>query len=159
MAKIICVVAIVLCLAYKSDIVSGSKAVVYGQSPFHASLRYSGGEHFCSGAIINQNWIITAADCVATTVSVEDIRIVVGTTHLNESNRIYTVEKVVVHDAYHGDFRKHKYNVALIKTEDDIETNDFLRIYSVPVDNRWIYGGQLATVIGYNGKTVKKTST
>lgn len=46
-----------------SRIINGSNAT-RGQFPYQASLRRLNGQSFCGGAILNIQWIITAAQCV-----------------------------------------------------------------------------------------------
>lgn len=60
----------------------GGAGVTLGQVPSMASLRSLTNFHFCGGSILNNRWILTAAQCTAGRVG-NSINIVVGTVTLN----------------------------------------------------------------------------
>lgn len=47
-----------------SDRIVNGKNAARGQFPYQVSLRLADGSHFCSGAILNTRWVITAGLCV-----------------------------------------------------------------------------------------------
>lgn len=145
MARIVCLIAVALCIAVNGENVGQSKAAGIGQFPYHASLR-ADGKHFCSGAVVSDNWVVTARSCVADR-NAEDIKIFVGSIEKNASGYAQAVEKIVVHELYNADVNKHKYDIALVKTDDVILFYDDLPL--VPVNRRWIRGQEFARVIGY----------
>ena len=75
-ASILCAALLAVALA-KNDPNCGTKGplltrpgIVNGQNarphefPWMVSLQYLSGFHFCGGAIINKQWVVTAAHCV-----------------------------------------------------------------------------------------------
>merc|ERR1712198_106697 len=80
-------------------IVNGEDAQV-GAWPWQASLqRPFGGSHFCGGAVISDEWILTAAHCIGGT----RINVVVGQHDLDHEYgqpEVYSSDKIIVHADY-----------------------------------------------------------
>lgn len=105
--------------------------------------------HFCSGSIVNKNWILTATRCL-NHVNANDIEILVGTNQKNGHGFYYHAERFVIHEKYDSDFYHSGFDIALIKTKKPIELDDLTYVQSVPLDYTFVKVGKLTKVIGYN---------
>ncbi|KAG7197992.1 hypothetical protein KM043_016217 [Ampulex compressa] len=71
-----------------------------GERPFQISLQTQlDSRHFCGGSILNKNYVITAAHCVANKPS-SSIKVVAGTINLREGGSVHQIEQVIVHEEY-----------------------------------------------------------
>lgn len=77
-----------------SRIMNGHTAAP-GQFPYQVSLRYQN-SHFCGGAIIHPNWVVTAYHCVAGRTPALATA-VVGANHLLYDGTNVTVLEIVHH--------------------------------------------------------------
>ncbi|XP_063227573.1 trypsin-2-like isoform X2 [Bacillus rossius redtenbacheri] len=78
-------------------IIGGSNAKA-GQYPYQVSLK-SGGAHFCGGAIIALNRILTAGHCV-TQVHPNNIEVVAGILRSSDNTVVRSVSKIICHENY-----------------------------------------------------------
>lgn len=74
----------------------GGEATTIEQSPYQVSLQVAG-EHFCGGAIIAKNWVVTAGHCVHYEANEYQIR--TGATDVRKGS-LHRVEKVLRHEDY-----------------------------------------------------------
>ncbi|XP_061398880.1 chymotrypsin-2-like, partial [Musca vetustissima] len=85
-------------LSEKEGRVVGGVTAEEGLAPYQVSLQNFWG-HYCGGAIIDKQWILTAAHCVARK-EMEDILVMTGTQDLELPGVIYHVDEVHVHCNY-----------------------------------------------------------
>ncbi|KAK0160625.1 hypothetical protein PV328_008016 [Microctonus aethiopoides] len=97
-------------------IVGGSFASP-SEFPYQVSLRRRN-KHFCGGSILNHRWILTAAHCLRG-FNDSDIKVVAGTTKLDEGGDEYYSEQVIGHEDY--DSHLIRDDIGLIKVSKDIE--------------------------------------
>ncbi|XP_025986029.1 chymotrypsin-2 [Solenopsis invicta] len=84
---------------FNSKIVGGENAEA-GEIPYQISLQMKHSSfHFCGGAILNDNYVITAAHCIID-VRAEKIKVVAGTNDLNNPKSQHDVVKIIVHENY-----------------------------------------------------------
>lgn len=86
---------------------------------FTASISVNS-KHFCSGAILNKQWIITSADCVAELKDLKDVIVRYGShNRSHEHGKTQSIVETVVHP----DFQKKMLlnNMALLRTKEPIE--------------------------------------
>lgn len=106
------------------QVTNGQKADV-GQFPWHASLAIlyrdqdiTANATYCSGAILNEKWIIATADCVA---KARSIRVDVGSISIDKPGVSVYPDAFAVHPRYNKD--KFTNNVALLR----LPNNDLLK--------------------------------
>lgn len=88
--------------------------------------------HFCSGTIINANWILTAAICVGERANISRIVLVMGTVRMQDIGQRHRIERVIRHPQFTGrssDFLAH--NVALVKTTRPMQITTNPRVQAI----------------------------
>uniref|UniRef100_A0A453Z3W1 Peptidase S1 domain-containing protein n=1 Tax=Anopheles quadriannulatus TaxID=34691 RepID=A0A453Z3W1_ANOQN len=80
---------------WKGRIVGGTYARD-GDFPYQASFRTLDGMHICGGAVLNQQWVITAASCLFGR-STADTRVVVGAYRLSQGGFNLGLRRIVIH--------------------------------------------------------------
>ncbi|MEE6474795.1 hypothetical protein FKM82_010502 [Ascaphus truei] len=104
--------------------------VALGEFPWQVSLKL-GPNHFCSGTIVSDFWVMSSAQCLSsknTTLIME-----VGVINLSISGRVYSISKVVPHTEYNTETSDN--NIALLKTTDRITFNDLVQPACFPEDH------------------------
>lgn len=144
--------------------VSEPKLALTGQFPHHVSfrgVRQTGDavvfEHVCSGAILNERWTISSADCLIgyTNCVIETtLKVVVGSVDKYENSNTYDVNDLLFHDNFdfnHPD-KAINFNVALAKTTKPIQFGENIR--PIAVSHKYFAGGEVATISGWKERTV-----
>ncbi|XP_042898786.1 serine proteinase stubble isoform X2 [Parasteatoda tepidariorum] len=138
----------------KSKVVGGTHSS-FGEWPWQVSVRRSSffgfaSTHRCGGAILNANWIATAAHCVDDLLK-SQIRIRVGefdfsTVQEPAPFQERGIEKKVVHPRYN--FFTYEHDLALVKLESPLTLQPHVRPICLPdMDDTFI--GLNATVTGW----------
>lgn len=91
-----------------ASIVGGYESVP-GSRPYQISLQSSTYGHFCGGALISSDWVLTAAHCVSSNL---EIRVGVHTLSSNEGQTI-AVSQVIAHPGYNSSTMEN--DIALLK--------------------------------------------
>lgn len=96
-----------------------------GQFKYQVSVRNQNNEHLCSGTIINENWILTAAQCVQGANSkATNLIAVVGSHKINATNgQNHSIEMVVSHQGFNWTTREN--DIALIRTHTSMKLDYF----------------------------------
>lgn len=91
----------------------------------------SGHEYVCSGVVLNDQWVITAAHCIEKYTGSKEIKVYYGSHNQNDAQLISrNVEKIVIHSKYHQ--RLLINNVALVKVTPNIEFNATVQSIRLP---------------------------
>lgn len=111
---------------------SHNSTVVNFQSA--VSISYQS-HNICSGIILNKRWIITSANCVQKHhLSIVEWRISYGSANRNADERSnVAVEQIILHPKFNSISLVN--NVALIKTQHDIDFNDNVEPVKLPTAN------------------------
>ncbi|KAL5277218.1 hypothetical protein ACFFRR_002443 [Megaselia abdita] len=91
-----------------------------GAHPYQVSLQTVYNEHFCGGAILDENWVVTAAHCV-TGWNPAYIRVISGTNQYKNPGAVHHVESVKIHCNY--DRPMYHNDIALLKMKEPIQFN------------------------------------
>ncbi|KAF4528077.1 hypothetical protein B566_EDAN014610, partial [Ephemera danica] len=93
---------------------AGGKPANITDYPYQASLQYSFYGHVCGGAIISEEWILTAARCVSK-FPADKLTVVVGTTALdNKAATKLKVQEVKIHEEFENSYLP-DYDIAAIR--------------------------------------------
>lgn len=133
-------------LRLKSRIVGGNSAI-QSQFPYQASIRYrAGGEHFCGGAIINENYIISAVHCFTSCANAILIYGVIGITNIEDVG----IRIEFSHMEFHPDYRtmRTQYDIALLRTKTGLLFSESIQAIALPATNE-VEPGTVAVVTGW----------
>ncbi|XP_076380535.1 trypsin-7 [Megalopta genalis] len=128
----------------ESRIVGGQPAYI-DDHPYQVSLRYNN-RHVCGGAIISEEWVVTAAHCVQRAFA-PLISIKAGTSDLKEDGIVVDAEEIITHEMY--DPRDSDYDIALIRLKKPLVYGGRVRpILLAPVADHY-QAGTKAVVTGW----------
>lgn len=134
-------------LAIGPRIMGGEPAPI-GAFPWMASLELKvrrKDAHFCGGAFIAREWVITAAHCVNPS-SAGAIDVLGGTNTLDTGGMLYPVDRVIVHEKYSTETQD--YDVALLHLAKPY-TGATIRLLSAADGKRLLEPGRLAISAGW----------
>lgn len=122
---------------YAHSRIVGGQNVANESAPFIVSLQWATElrqSHFCAGAIIDHEWILTAAHCIQALPAESIIKIVAGRTNLHadeaESQQTRQVDTIIIHDEFRGGISAE--DVALIRVTEAFEWTDSVLPIELP---------------------------
>ncbi|CAH2252055.1 trypsin delta-like isoform X2 [Pararge aegeria] len=101
--------------------------------PYTVSIRLHG-KHWCGGAIVGQQWILTAAQCFDY-VSKEEVTVRMGSVFRDFGGRILSVIDIQRHPGYRTDQYYPEHNLALIKVNIQILPSSRVQAVSLALNN------------------------
>ncbi|XP_073831794.1 trypsin-like [Musca autumnalis] len=105
-------------------------------------------QHFCSGTILNSQWILTAAHCFTFFTSPKDIVVQYGSNELKPHYPSHkNVERIVKHEGYNPTVTIH--DIALLKLESPLPFYIALGHVNLPKDTQTQYENKDVTLIGW----------
>ncbi|XP_076302964.1 trypsin-7-like [Lasioglossum baleicum] len=129
----------------ESRIVGGQPASI-DDHPYQVSLRFRN-RHVCGGAVISEEWIVTAAHCVQSPF-VRFFSIKAGTSELGDDNAtVVAATEIISHEKYDRSIAD--YDIALIRLEKPLVYSSRVRpILLAPVADHYAAGSK-AMVTGW----------
>lgn len=135
----------------KPRIIGGGDVKPY-QFAYQVSLRHvPHNTHFCSGVIVNNDWILTTARCVVG-LHKTDVHIWYGSRRLSGPAKVTKVSQIIFHPAYHSKYMEN--DMALMKTESKIEFDGKL-VGPVVMPGHFTKGIESFIVSGWGVKNVR----
>uniref|UniRef100_A0A336KAP2 CSON005566 protein n=1 Tax=Culicoides sonorensis TaxID=179676 RepID=A0A336KAP2_CULSO len=107
-----------------------------GQFPYQVSFRNHVNKHICGGSILNSKWILTAASSLDESQP-ENIKIVVGSTLLDEGGIEYKLKQIRLHPEFDNVTLEN--DIALVETINEIEFGEFVQPIKL-VDQKELFG-------------------
>lgn len=132
-----------------SDRIEGGKEAVPGSWPWHVQLNKRSGHHLCSGALIDDHHVLTAAKCLWKLKNVRDLTVLAGAHSrdtVEEGQRSADIEEACVYKGYQG---KHENNIAILKLKTPFKRSDTIQPICLPESNAPVVGGWNVYGTGY----------
>lgn len=102
-----------------AEYIVGGRTAKRGQFPFMVSLRTAANSHFCGGAIISNNWVLSAAHCMQNDTSrPRNVFAWVGA-HSRRDGVRHAVNAIINHPQYHTEL--HFNDICVIRTSQPIQ--------------------------------------
>ena len=146
-----------------------------GEFPFYTSLFSKEGHLFCGGALISEEWIVTAAHCMDGIKDPTTIEVVIGLDHLNKELKALhysKVDKAIPHERYDetvmdeyysggfSSFVKQYYDIALLHLQDRAVGIPMLSLFD-PKDGPYLEdlgARSKTTIMGFGFTTISNSS-
>ncbi|KAK2705177.1 hypothetical protein QYM36_017281 [Artemia franciscana] len=142
----------------KLRIVNGTPASP-GDWPWQVMLRYGIKNDFgCGGALINHNWVLTAAHCVYNHGLTGPITVELGAYYRNpkisQNTFLTNAEKIILHEDYNAHTIDN--DIALLKLSSPVTYTASIRPICLPINNDiWAYKNIQGTVTGWGALSEK----
>ncbi|XP_016838732.1 trypsin-7 [Nasonia vitripennis] len=115
------------------------------QHPYQVSLRYKG-RHKCGGAIIAEDWVITAAHCLKSS-NPSHLSIKAGSSTLGGRGQVVDVHHVIRHEDYSR--RESDYDIALLQLESPLALGSKIQPIELAEAADYYSTGSKASVTGW----------
>ncbi|CAG9827545.1 unnamed protein product [Diabrotica balteata] len=89
--------------------------------------------HFCGGALVDEETVITAAHCLNDVSG--RITIVAGTADLTQEGTSVKVQSILIHENYNPDVSLFDYDIAILKLSEKITFSDKIQPINLPVED------------------------
>lgn len=132
----------------------GGKNASDGQFPHQVSIRdVSTISHFCAGAIISDNFVLTTANCMQGLHSIpSNVYLTVGSVVFSHHHGTrYNVSRIINHPEYNWQIIRD--DISLIRTTEKIVFTNFVKAIAMPTGN--IPDHSAATISGWGRHAVR----
>lgn len=132
-----------------SDRIEGGTEAVPGSWPWHVQLNTRSGHHLCSGALVDDQHVVTAARCFRKLNDVASLVVLAGAHSRDavaEGERSADVEEACVHKSYDG---SHMNNIAVLKLKTPLKRSDTIQPICMPESSAPVVGGWNVYGTGY----------
>jgi len=133
-----------------SRIVGGVDAN-HGDWPWQAMLQYaSTGRQFCGGALIDPQWVVTAAHCVKGK-SASSLKVRMGAhkrTTTVGTEQDFTVNKIIIHSSYQSP-KTYSNDIALLKLDKPAVYDKYIHPVCLPQLNNHVAVGKSCWITGW----------
>uniref|UniRef100_A0A668UWK0 Peptidase S1 domain-containing protein n=1 Tax=Oreochromis aureus TaxID=47969 RepID=A0A668UWK0_OREAU len=122
----------------------GGQAAPVGSWPWQVSLQ-SSGSHFCGGSLINSQWVLTAAHCFQTGLTVNLGRQSLQGSNPNAVSR--TVTQIIKHPNYNSETFDN--DICLLQLSSSVTFNSYISPVCLASSNSTFYSGVNSWVTGW----------
>uniref|UniRef100_A0A6P4F2R2 Chymotrypsin-1 n=1 Tax=Drosophila rhopaloa TaxID=1041015 RepID=A0A6P4F2R2_DRORH len=124
--------------------IKGGVEAEIGFAPYQVSLQPIVGSHNCGGAILNEQWIITAGHCVENYIPAL-VNVITGTNKWAEPGGIYYTAEIHMHCMYDQPYMHN--DIALVKLTQNITFDELTQPIDLPI--RPVHPGDEIVLTGW----------
>ncbi|XP_071134667.1 trypsin alpha-like [Mytilus edulis] len=128
----------------------GGEDTTISQHPHQVSLQRSN-SHICGGAIVNADWIVTAAHCVDSSRP-QDYRIRAGSSAHASGGTTRSIELIVSHENYNSGSGTFPNDIALMKMSSSLSLTGSISAITLATGSPDEFAGQTCEITGW-GRT------
>jgi secreted trypsin-like serine protease len=138
----------------------GGQTATDGQFPWQVALITAGYQpsdgQFCGGTLIEPNWIVTAAHCVAFGTRPQDIEVFTGSVDLRSGGQQYAVAEIFSHERF--DSVTFDNDIALLRLTTPVTTGGSISVIRTTEETSLLPVGRQLRVSGW-GRTAEGGAT
>ncbi|XP_026704429.1 coagulation factor IX [Athene cunicularia] len=106
--------------------VVGGTDSMRGEVPWQVHLVNSDNVGFCGASIINEKWVVTAAHCLKSGVSITAVAGEYNTNEDDNTEQRRKVVKVIPHPTYNATINEHHNDIALLELDQPLNFNSYV---------------------------------